>query len=170
MRPDLNVSFQAKPKSSPKRGADELIVKVSNDGEVTAHNMRCWFNLSVDSFEPWKPKPKPEPQSTNRYGAPMPPMPSLPTLNPNVISQRSWGHRHWDLNPGDAWKRMQVYEEDRILPGAMRTFDVPIIGAFHPGNARIRYTLVCDEGRMETQKEVEIQIPERPTKYKQTED
>ncbi len=51
MRADLYVSFWVE-RSERKPSIGLLHVEVSNDGDATAHNMRCWIYMQVDTLGP----------------------------------------------------------------------------------------------------------------------
>lgn len=149
-RPILRASFGVRRDSG---GPDELRVEVTNQGDLTAHNMRCWIHLRTDSFGPWKP---PRPARRDSVYDNLLPIPPAPSLRP----ERSWGYvKPREQEDGREWSQIQVYERDKLLPGSRRVFDVPI-GLFVTDRTNFRYSLVCDEGRM-ADEEFELVVPAR---------
>lgn len=159
MRPKLAASFrvihQRLDEDFPPY--DRLHVEVTNNGGTTAHNMRCWIRLPRSSFGLWEDSREPEEKPSRRS------LFERPELKvPMARIERSWGeYVPQDQDPEAEWYVMQVYEKDRILPNSTRNFNIDI-GRFLHDKAVVRYTLVCDEGRMTENEEVEVEVP--PTK------
>ncbi len=154
MRPKLAASFRVVHEKLHEDlpPYDRLHVEVTNNGGTTAHNMRCWISLRRSGFGPWEDpgEPEEEPPSRGFFGMPELTVPRI---------ERSWGeYIPKDQDPEAEWYDMQVYEKDRILPNSVKGFDI-YIGRFLYDKATIQYTLVCDEGRMTKNEEVELEVP-----------